>query len=91
MREDKKINLDELLSMLQERMQYKDENSKCRALYGAWLNARKLPKLCKRLGYKPPSRQTIKFRIRRDGFAWLKIEEVRSFERYAGYPICKNE
>ena len=87
MKDENKIRLDGLLDNLQAQLNYKYGLQTCRSLFGAWLCARKLPKLCKLLGCRPPSRTTIRYRLKNDGFVYLKPDEVSSFEKYAGYSM----
>ena len=78
MNEDKKIRLDDLRKRLQARMKYRDPDLALRALISGWIHHPK---------FKSPTRQTFAIRIREDGFAWLKVEEIASFEAYIGVPV----
>jgi len=78
MKDKNKIPLDVLRNKLQTQKKYRKPNQAIHTLLLCWIQHPKYPSPC---------RETIRRRILRDGFGWLKEEELPSFEAYIGYPL----
>ena len=80
MKENNKIPLTLLRDELHRQVHCEDpEKAIQTALYG-WI---------RHPGYESPARTTMNVRIRKDGYAWLKPDEVPSFEDYVGLKMRK--
>ena len=78
MKEEKKIPLNVLEERMLERVPCWNPEKAFDTVLSGW---RKHPK------FKSASRQTVHIREMRDGFAWLKKEEIASFEAYLGVQL----
>ena len=81
MKEDKKIPLTSIAEALGTAMEYPIGMNHLAVLLHVWM---------KRRPDEAPTFSTLRIRKQRNGYAWLKNDELALFERYAGYPIAKN-
>ena len=78
MNDDKKIPIETVKKRLQFFMKYKYPDVAFRTLLLCWMNHPK---------YKSPIKQTMRNRLKDDGFMWLRQEEIFSFSDYCGYNL----
>ena len=81
MKEEKKIPLTSIAEALGKAMNYPIGMNHLAVLMHVWM---------KRRPDEAPCFGTLRIRKQRDGYAWLKSEELALLERYAGYPIAEN-
>ena len=81
MKKENKIPLTSIAEALGKAMDYPFGMNHLAVLMHVWM---------KRRPDEAPSFETLRVRKQRDGYSWLKSDELALFERYAGYPISEN-
>ena len=78
MKDEKKIPASILYRRLQRLMNYENPRFAAEELVRGWANHPKT---------KGVTYDSLRVRIRRDGFLWLREDEIMDFENYIGYPL----
>ena len=81
MKEEKKIPLTSIAEALGKAMDYPIGMNHLAVLMHVWM---------KRHPDEAPTFSTLRMRKKKDGYPWLRSEELALLERYAGYPIAQN-
>ena len=78
MNDEKKIPIETLRTNLLAQVECAKPETCIETMLSGWI---KHPR------FESPTRQTLARRVREDGFLWLKMVEITSFEAYCGLPL----